>query len=924
MKTLLIKSLFAAGVAVAACCAAQAKPVDANPSKWDCCPLSWKFDGTAKTVRARKGPNDLAVLTAAARSAQVTVSARLLPESSGTNGWSTMGVAMVDDSRNFWHLALVQAPPGVRRSGDDHFFELAEMRAGEWLAHSTDKLRCTEYKVNGSSWRYGETYEAVLVSGPSGIRGEIRTADGKTLFSAGFAYPAPAADGSVKAVTCGRPALHANGGFEGVFSSIDAETADPRPLPSVEKRTFPPYESASFVPDIVEKATGFFRVVQRDDGRWWAIDPLGRGTVLLGIDHVKYQGHGSQRTKRRRYLETNQRTFADKKAWSDDTLAKLKSWGFNMLGAGSDMEALSHRGLSHTVFLSMGDSLCNANLPAEYYICPNEHRPCSAFPNVFHPDFEAWCDYCARLKCAPNRDDPWLFGYFIDNELAWWGRGGLSTGLFDAVSSLPDGHSAKAAQREFLAGRGVSGAAKEEDKIAFLKLAAERYFSVASAAIRRYDPNHLVLGARFAGIGGAHAAVWEAAGKYCDLVTFNCYPWADLDRNVVKMSRASSAERADDAFRKLYETVRKPMMVTEWSFPALDSGLPCTGGAGQRFRTQAERTQASELFARTMLSLPFMAGYDYFMWVDEPPEGISDAFPEDSNYGLVAENGRPYAELTDMFARLHKDAGACRRSPAPAERPAPPPSATYAAAMRASLGTGGGCVREGARFVVLNDAGLSLEGEVGGRRIFDAVKVGGATVGSFNVMLNDLFGAGQRWTDIDKVTAADWRNGVLTVTGQGGGGDRRFELTVSISPVPGKPWFLCELTRARNVGKVPLQVRTFLFRQYAPYAAEMASGNAPKRVPNLWKAPMADAWVRPSDGMYFGGLTFAPAATSVYYFVMPGGGQHPDAVFTPSAPLEMAPGASFDPHGSIWFLCMADTQGGFEAWGKLVDDMAKR
>ena len=923
MKMLLIKSLFAAGVAVAACCAAQAKPVDANPSKWDCCPLSWKFDGTAKTVRARKGPNDLAVLTAAARSAQVTVSARLLPESSGTNGWATMGVAMVDDSRNFWHLALVQAPPELRGSGDGHYFELVEMRDGGWLAHSIDKLPCTKHKVNGT-WRYGETYEAVLVSGPSGIRGEIRSADGKTLFSAGFAYPAPAADGSVKAVTCGRPALHANGGFEGVFSSVDAETADPRPLPSVEKRTFPPYESASFVPDVAEKATGFFRVVQRDDGRWWAIDPLGRGTVLLGIDHVKYQGHGSQRTKRRRYLETNQRTFADKKAWSDDTLAKLKSWGFNMLGAGSDMEALSHRGLSHTVFLSMGDSLCNANLPAEYYICPNEHRPCSAFPNVFHPDFEAWCDYCARLKCAPNRDDPWLFGYFIDNELAWWGRGGLSTGLFDAVSSLPDGHSAKAAQREFLAGRGVSGAAKEEDKIAFLKLAAERYFSVASAAIRRYDPNHLVLGARFAGIGGAHAAVWEAAGKYCDLVTFNCYPWADLDRNVVKMSRASSAERADDAFRKLYDAVRKPMMVTEWSFPALDSGLPCTGGAGQRFRTQAERTQASELFARTMLSLPFMAGYDYFMWVDEPPEGISDAFPEDSNYGLVAENGRPYAELTDMFARLHKDAGACRRSPAPAERPAPPPSATYAAAMRASLGTGGGCVREGARFVVLNDAGLSLEGEVGGRRIFDAVKVGGATVGSFNVMLNDLFGAGQRWTDIDKVTAADWRNGVLTVTGQGGGGDRRFELTVSISPVPGKPWFLCELTRARNVGKVPLQVRTFLFRQYAPYAAEMASGNAPKRVPNLWKAPMADAWARPSDGMYFGGLTFAPAATSVYYFVMPGGGQHPDAVFTPSTPLEMAPGASFDPHGSIWFLCMADTQGGFEAWGKLVDDMAKR
>ena len=99
-------------------CTAQAKPVDIDPSAWECCPLSWKFDGAAKTVRARKGPNDLAVLNAAERSAQVTVSARLSPESSGTNGGATMGVAIVDDSRNFWHLALVQAPPERRGSGD--------------------------------------------------------------------------------------------------------------------------------------------------------------------------------------------------------------------------------------------------------------------------------------------------------------------------------------------------------------------------------------------------------------------------------------------------------------------------------------------------------------------------------------------------------------------------------------------------------------------------------------------------------------------------------------------------------------------------------------------------------------------------------------------------------------------------------------
>ena len=215
-------------------------------------------------------------------------------------------------------------------------------------------------------------------------------------------------------------------------------------------------------------------------------------------------------------------------------------------------------------------------------------------------------------------------------------RGAQDTGLFDAVAKLPETHSAKIAQRAFLAEKGVTGEPSAEVKLAFLKRAADLYFRISSEAIRRHDPNHLVMGARFAGLGGAHPAVWEASGRYCDVVTFNCYPWADLDRNVVLTERGGNAKRITEAFTEQYGYVKRPMLVTEWSFPALDSGLPCTGGAGQRFQTQALRTQATELFAKTMLSLPFLVGYDYFMWVDEPPEGISEAFPELRHFRLHA------------------------------------------------------------------------------------------------------------------------------------------------------------------------------------------------------------------------------------------------------------------------------------------------
>ena len=93
-------------------------------------------------------------------------------------------------------------------------------------------------------------------------------------------------------------------------------------------------------------------------------------------------------------------------------------------------------------------------------------------------------------------------------------------------------------------------------------------------------------------------------------------------------------------------------MLTEWSFPAFDSGLPCLRGVGKRFDTQAERAWASALYARSVLSCPWVIGYDYFMWVDMPAKGISFRFPEDANYGLVREDGTPYAELTEAFAAI--------------------------------------------------------------------------------------------------------------------------------------------------------------------------------------------------------------------------------------------------------------------------------
>ena len=859
-----------------------AVPADQLPcsvEKWDANPLAWTFDAAMRTVRP-SGLDGLAIFDAP-RSARVRISAKVTPEQAGTNSWATFGVALVDDDHNYWHAALVKAPP---ENGGRHFFELTEMRAGCWLAQHADKLAVTRQRQT-AQWSFGETYEISIEGTTSGIAGFVKNAKGEVIWEMGYAYPKSAPDGTVKAVTCGRPALHANGGFRGTFAALDAVWAEVRPKSAA---AIPPYASESFVPGVTEKATGFFRVVEKD-GRWWVVDPLGRGTVLLGVDHVTYWGHHSQRSGKSHHHEVNKVKFPNKADWEADTLKRLKAWGFNLLGAGCDGN-LKHRGLIHTVFLSVGDGLCWDGGNPDYYICPNEHRPCSAFPNVFHPDFAAWADYQARRKCAPHRNDPWLFGYFIDNELAWWGRGAQDTGLFDAVAKLPETHSAKIAQRAFLAEKGVTGEPSAEVKLAFLKRAADLYFRISSEAIRRHDPNHLVMGARFAGLGGAHPAVWEASGRYCDVVTFNCYPWADLDRNVVLTERGGNAKRITEAFTEQYGYVKRPMLVTEWSFPALDSGLPCTGGAGQRFQTQALRTQATELFAKTMLSLPFLVGYDYFMWVDEPPEGVVETHPEDTNYGLVSEQGKPYP-LTEMFTKLHADIAGVRAAGLPAERPAPPrPKAPTTDEARAKF----------AVEKTTPDTAIKVpKPQVGKGPLFKGITdAEGGVLGDFTMMLSFLQDGSRVWSSISRVTEAQeaapnrWR---VVCEGQGRKG-YAFAFTLEVTFFDSASFFLVDVVEVRNKGTKPLDMCAVYFRPQSPFALESVA----KIPPNMWKRPCEARW-QAADGRWFGARSTAATARR-FSFVCNAErrSQHPDACFEPETAQVLSPGAEYRPNGTMW------------------------
>jgi agarase len=435
--------------------------------------------------------------------------------------------------------------------------------------------------------------------------------------------------------------------------------------------------------DRIAPATNFFRAGEFD-GAWWLIDPDGGRFMSKGVDTVKFDQDQIQSTERVPYAEACARKYGSQEAWRAAAGRRLLSWGFNTLGAWSDaavaQAAISppsagDRRLAVAPILDLGAAFCGHQQAAE---------PEAAFPDVFHRDFDSHVRRRADELCAPSRDDPAVLGWFIDNELRWgcdW-RGSdelltiflnlsaasegrrtainLLHGRYDSFSAFNAVWRTPAHDWDDLAAlRPVVApyqrqpiylrdepaerradaadprrAAYVADCAAFAAAVAERYFDVTTRAIRAADPNHMVLGCRFAYVPERGAI--DAAGRHCDVISFNCY-----DRDPLGPIAA-------------YAMTGRPCLIGEFSFRADDSGLPNTNGAAPRVATQAERASGFTSYATAALRRPNVVGFHWFEHADQPREGRFDG--ENSNYGTVTIDDEVYAELTRAMTALNEDA----------------------------------------------------------------------------------------------------------------------------------------------------------------------------------------------------------------------------------------------------------------------------
>jgi hypothetical protein len=382
--------------------------------------------------------------------------------------------------------------------------------------------------------------------------------------------------------------------------------------------------------DRKEQATGFF-YTKKIDGRWWAIDP--NGYLFIHNALVNVNMGNSERNK-----EAFAQKYGSEEKWLSATQAFMVANGFNGVGAWSNTKAISKSPLQATSPLAY---TINLDFMSAYgdkrggtYVLPG-HK---GYPNntifVFDPTFEAFCDEHAK-KIAANATDPNLFGYFSDNEMP------LGIKNLDGYLTLKnqDDPGYIVAKKWIDERKLTIDKLTDTDRLAFLKVIADKYFSIVAKAIKKYDPNHMYLGCRFHGNQGFLEPLWQSAGKYTDAISMNYY----------------NAWTPDQALMSKWESwSNKPFLITEWYVKADDAGLANTAGAGWVVKTQLDRGLFYQNFTLSLLESKACIGWHWFKYMDnDPTEKGAEPSNTNANKGLVNYNYDPYLPLLEKMSEIN-------------------------------------------------------------------------------------------------------------------------------------------------------------------------------------------------------------------------------------------------------------------------------
>lgn len=392
------------------------------------------------------------------------------------------------------------------------------------------------------------------------------------------------------------------------------------------------------VPGKTRPATGFFRT-EKIDNRWWIIDPEGNQFIHKAI--AVFNPGSSDRQKAALTSK-----FGSTANWAKSQTDMIKANGFNGVGSWSNVGEINKltNPPAFCVFLEPAAKLKNY-LKANGE--PSDHEGWEGYqwdiPPVFFPQIDEYID--REIKTITQyRDNQFLLGYFVDNELPW--KNDALGNCLD-VTKFPKTHVNNITAQTWLDARkgrpSTIADANASDKSAFTAFMFETFISKVEVAIRKYDPNHLFLGTKFNQEKHEliNPDVMKVAGQYVDVITVDHYRSWEPNQTMLQNWVSWSG---------------KPFMIVEFYVKGEDSGLPNKTGAGWNVATQAERGYFYQNFTIELIKSKGCVGWHWFTYQDNDPENMNtDPSNRDSNKGIVTWDFNEYSPLLSNMKELNEN-----------------------------------------------------------------------------------------------------------------------------------------------------------------------------------------------------------------------------------------------------------------------------
>ncbi len=407
------------------------------------------------------------------------------------------------------------------------------------------------------------------------------------------------------------------------------------------KRKTNKYGSSTELPK--QTATGRFYVKKIGD-RWWLVDPEGCLHHHRGVNSFR-PGEKSERQ-----IAAYQNLYGGNvSVWLNAATNEIRGLGFHSAGAFTPI---------NTNIVTYNES----HKDTPFLLCPSfeflksfKNNSGMTWPSgneaaraalVLDGKFAENCKSYAKNQLAKYKDDPNVVGIFSDNEIQFINIGSGTDNRMLPIC-LKYGGTITSAARAWCTANSInpdssSQAGDWKTNCKFGGYLAELYYKAVSEAVKEVDPRMLYLGSRLHGDPRNTKEVWEAAGKYCDVISVNYYGDWSADLAPDGGLRAPN-KTAEGRVAQWAEWSGKPCMVTEFYTKGIeDSDLANTHGAGLAVRNQAARAYAYQHFTLGLLEAPNVVGWHWFRYQDD--DG-TDNNGEHSNKGMYDNNLKLYEYL---------------------------------------------------------------------------------------------------------------------------------------------------------------------------------------------------------------------------------------------------------------------------------------